>query len=64
MLALADRNFLSLRLFKLYVKAGADLVWRIKSNVATHDREDLSDASRVLARGGCQAPRPAAMPFN
>ena len=28
MLVLADRNFLSLRLFKLYVKAGADLVWR------------------------------------
>ena len=51
MLVLADRNFLSLRLFKLYVKAGADLVWRIKSSVATRDREDLPDASYLATIG-------------
>jgi hypothetical protein len=51
MLVLADRNFLAVRLWKRYEKAGADLVWRVKSTVATRDRTDLPDASYLADVG-------------
>jgi hypothetical protein len=44
-LALADRNFLSVRLWKRCLGAGADLLWRVKGTVAVRDRQELGDGS-------------------
>jgi hypothetical protein len=51
-LVLADRNFFGVDLWKKYVEgAGADVVWRIKGNVATRRQKFLADGS-YLARVG------------
>lgn len=51
MLALADRNFLSRRLWRRYLKAGADLLWRVKSTVATRPLQHLADGSYLALLG-------------
>lgn len=51
MLLLADRNFLGLCLWKRYLEAGADLVWRAKSTIAARVIRHLPDGS-YLARFG------------
>lgn len=45
MLILADRNFFGADLFNAYVGAGADVVWRIRANVATRKPTFLPDGS-------------------
>ena len=51
MLLLADRNFPSVRLWRLFTKAGADLVWRAKEPVANRIVHRLPDGS-YLAKFG------------
>jgi hypothetical protein len=51
MLVLADRNFPGVELWRAYLRAGADLVWRVQSNVATRIIEHLPDGT-YLARFG------------
>ena len=51
MLLLADRNFPSLRLWRLFIKAGADLVWRAKEPIANRIVLRLDDGS-YLAKFG------------
>jgi hypothetical protein len=51
MLTLADRNFLSVRLWQRYLEAGSDLLWRVKSSVAVRVLQHLDDGS-YLARLG------------
>lgn len=51
MLLLADRNFPSIRLWKLFTKAGADLVWRAKGPIAKQVIRQLPDGS-YLAKFG------------
>jgi hypothetical protein len=51
MLLLADRNFPSVRLWRLFTKAGADLVWRAKEPVANRVVARLDDGS-YLAKFG------------
>jgi Insertion element 4 transposase N-terminal/Transposase DDE domain len=50
-LILADRNFPSLELWKRFTSAGADLLWRAKSIIATRVISHLHDAT-YLARFG------------
>jgi hypothetical protein len=51
MLLLADRNFPSVRLWRLFTKAGADLLWRAKEPVANRVVSRLDDGS-YLAKFG------------
>ena len=51
MLLLADRNFPSVRLWRLFTKAGADLLWRAKEPVANRVVGRLDDGS-YLAKFG------------
>jgi hypothetical protein len=51
MLLLADRNFPGVRLWRLFTKAGADLVWRAKEPVANRIIHRLPDGS-YLAKFG------------
>lgn len=51
MLALADRNYPSVRLYKRYVDAGADVLWRVKKDVAVRNRESLADGSHLATIG-------------
>ncbi len=51
MLLLADRNFPSVRLWRLFTGAGADLVWRAKEPVANRIVSRLADGS-YLAKFG------------
>jgi len=45
MLCLADRNFFSYNLWRRAAGAGADLLWRVKKNLALPCRERLADGS-------------------
>lgn len=45
MLALADRNFFQTQFWEACRASGADLLWRIKSNVATNVKQTLPDGS-------------------
>lgn len=45
MLCIADRNFFSYELWRKTAATGADLLWRLRSNVATSCDERLSDGS-------------------
>jgi hypothetical protein len=45
MLCLADRNFFSHRLWRQTQKTGADLLWRVKSDVLLVPAQDLPDGS-------------------
>jgi hypothetical protein len=56
MLLLADRNFPSVRLWRLFTKAGADLLWRAKEPVANRVVRHLDDGSYLAKFGdGTQA---------
>lgn len=45
MLVLADRNFPSVRLWRLFTNAGADLVWRVQGSVGNRVARRLPDGS-------------------
>jgi hypothetical protein len=45
MLALADRNFYGFRLWVQAAATGADLLWRVKTNLRPRHIEDLADGS-------------------
>lgn len=54
MLVLADRGFPSKQLWEAYLKAGADLLWRVKGDLARRHLYTLSDGSYLVrfGRGG------------
>jgi hypothetical protein len=56
MLVLADRGFPSKPLWEAYLAAGADLLWRVKSNIARRRIGTLEDGS-YLVRFGKGTPR-------
>jgi len=51
MLVLGDRYYPGVRLYRRYVGAGADVLWRLKSDVAVRNRQDLADGSHLATIG-------------
>lgn len=57
MLCLADRNFYSGRLWAEAAATGADLLWRVKSDLTLTREQDLHDGSWLATTGGRDARR-------
>lgn len=54
MIVLADRCFPAQALWLLYTATGADLLWRVKSNLARRHLRELGDGSYLVNFGKCQ----------